>query len=46
VDGVRVGVGAQYQFSKTIYGSVEYRYSNYQDNLSRNQVLTGIGYRF
>ncbi|MBB3953680.1 outer membrane protein [Novosphingobium sediminicola] len=45
-DGVRFGGGAQYLFDKNFYASVEYRYTNYQANVSRNQVLTGIGYRF
>ncbi|NOW45351.1 outer membrane immunogenic protein [Novosphingobium sp. SG751A] len=45
-DGVRAGVGAQYLFNRNVYASVEYRYSNFQDNVSRNQVLTGLGYRF
>ena len=29
-----------------LYGALEYRYSNYEANLSRHQVLAGIGYRF
>lgn len=24
----------------------EYRYTNYRDNFSRNQLMTGVGFRF
>ena len=43
--GVRVGAGTQIHVSGPLYGSLEYRYSNYKWNLSRHQVLAGIGYR-
>lgn len=45
-NGVRAGVGAQVRVSGPLYGALEYRYSNYEANLSRHQVLAGIGYRF
>lgn len=45
-DGVRFGLGAQLQLSAPIYSVLEYRYSNYEANISRNQVLVGIGARF
>lgn len=45
-NGVRVGAGAQVKLSGALYSSLEYRYSNYEANLSRHQVLAGIGYRF
>ncbi|KAJ8138222.1 hypothetical protein OY671_008564, partial [Metschnikowia pulcherrima] len=44
--GVRVGAGTQIHVSGPLYGSLEYRYSNYKWNLSRHQVSAGIGYRF
>lgn len=45
-DGFRAGVGAQYLIDRNLYASIEYRYTTYQDDFSRNQVLTGLGYRF
>lgn len=45
-NGVRVGVGLQQQFMSNLYGVVEYRYTNYQDDVSRNQVVAGVGLRF
>jgi outer membrane immunogenic protein len=45
-DGVRFGVGLQQSLAPRIYGLVEYRYTSYQDNFSRNQLLTGLGFRF
>ncbi|RVU05775.1 porin family protein [Novosphingobium umbonatum] len=46
VDGIRLGIGAQYKLSRKLYSSVEYRYSNYQQGVSSNQLMTGIGVRF
>jgi outer membrane immunogenic protein len=46
VDGIRLGIGAQYKLTSKLYSSVEYRYSNYQQNVSSNQLMTGIGVRF
>lgn len=45
-DGYRVGGGVEVAASKHVYGKVEYRYSDYGNGDQRNQVLTGIGYRF
>lgn len=45
-DGVRFGIGAQANLSSNVYGLVEYRYSNYEQGGSRNQVLAGVGARF
>ncbi|MDE1915609.1 MAG: porin family protein [Sphingomonadales bacterium] len=45
-DGVRFGVGAQQSLAPHVYALLEYRHTSYQDNLSRNQLLTGIGLRF
>lgn len=45
-DGVRFGLGAQIGLGGNTYGLVEYRYSNYEGNFSRNQVMTGVGLRF
>ena len=45
-DGVRGGVGYEFALSGKMYGKVEYRYSNYEAGLSRNQGIVGFGVRF
>ncbi|WP_166430617.1 OmpA family protein [Polymorphobacter arshaanensis] len=44
--GVRGAVGLEQGLGSHVYAKVEYRYTNYQDGLSRNQVVGGIGVRF
>lgn len=46
LDGVRLGLGAQYDLSDNLYWTSSYRYSNYEAGFDRHQVVTGIGYRF
>ncbi|MBV9840277.1 MAG: porin family protein [Sphingomonadaceae bacterium] len=46
LDGVRVGAGIEHALFSRAYVKAEYRYSNYQDHFSRNQVLGGFGVRF
>lgn len=46
LDGVRVGAGVEHKFGSSTYGKVEYRYSNYQDGVSRHGVVAGVGVRF
>ncbi|MEO0500438.1 MAG: outer membrane beta-barrel protein [Pseudomonadota bacterium] len=46
LDGIRLGAGLQFQLIGSIYVLGEYRYSNYESDVSRNQVISGIGYRF
>jgi outer membrane immunogenic protein len=45
-DGVRGGVGIERNFGERAYGKIEYRYSNYEAGLTRNQGLVGFGIRF
>ena len=45
LDGFRLGAGAERNFGP-FYGKVEYRYTNYSQDLSRHQVLAGLGVRF
>jgi outer membrane immunogenic protein len=46
LDGVRVGAGAEYALSRHSFVKAEYRYTNSQENWSRNQILGGVGFRF
>jgi outer membrane immunogenic protein len=46
LDGYRVGAGIEHQLSNNMFLKAEYRYSNYKDGVSRNQVLGGVGIRF
>ncbi|WP_245409567.1 outer membrane protein [Allosphingosinicella vermicomposti] len=46
LDGVRVGVGGQYAVAGNTYVGLEYRYSNYEADVSRHQVAASLGFRF
>jgi outer membrane immunogenic protein len=46
LDGIRFGAGLEYALTERFYGKVEYRYSNYNQGFSRNQLLVGAGIRF
>jgi outer membrane immunogenic protein len=45
-DGVRAGAGVEILLGSNFSIRGEYRYSNYQSGLSRNQGLVGLGFRF
>lgn len=45
-DGIRGGLGLQYLVGTNAYMGAEYRYSNYEGDFSRHQVVATIGYRF
>jgi outer membrane immunogenic protein len=45
-DGVRGGLGLQYALGSKAYVGAEYRYSNYESDLSRHQVVGTVGFRF
>ena len=45
-DGFRVGAGGQLTLTGKAYVGAEYRYSNYEAGLSRNQVALTVGTRF
>ena len=44
-DGVRGGIGAQFNLGGNAYVGGEYRYSNYEADLSRHQVAVVFGFR-
>lgn len=46
LDGFRIGAGYQHAFGGNTYGKVEYRYSNYENDVTRHQVLLGVGVTF
>ena len=45
-DGIRLGLGAQFALSGKAYVGGEYRYSNYEADLSRHQFALTVGTRF
>jgi len=46
LDGVRVGGGVEHAIGGKSYLKTEYRYSNYENGVSRHQVMGGVGIRF
>jgi len=46
LDGVRLGLGAEVAFNEQLFGTVEYRYSNYEAGAELHQTLIGLGVRF
>lgn len=46
LDGVRLGLGAEVAFNEKLFGTVEYRYSNYERGAELHQTLLGLGVRF
>ncbi|WP_116091048.1 outer membrane protein [Sphingomonas crusticola] len=46
LDGVRVGAGVEHALGSRAFVKAEYRYSNYEQGVTRNQVVGGIGLRF
>ncbi|MGE4322237.1 MAG: outer membrane protein [Sphingobium sp.] len=46
LDGVRVGAGLEYKLGGQLFLKGEYRYSNYELDVERHQVVGGVGIRF
>lgn len=44
--GFLLAGGVEQAFGEQFYGKLEYRYSNYQSGVSRNQIVAGAGMRF
>jgi len=44
--GVRVGAGLEYDLGNKLFAKTEYRYTNYEQDVERHQVLGGVGIRF
>jgi len=45
-DGYRLGAGVEQAFGEHVYAKAEYRFSDYGDDVTRHQLLVGLGYRF
>ncbi|HSX56005.1 MAG TPA: porin family protein [Sphingomonas sp.] len=45
-EGLRLGAGAERKFGQNLFGKVEYRYSNYDADIERHQIVAGLGVRF
>jgi outer membrane immunogenic protein len=45
-DGLRLGAGFQRALGSSAYTKVEYRYSNYEADTVRHQLIAGFGLRF
>jgi len=46
LDGVRLGIGIRVDVGRKLYARADYRYTNYEQGVSRNQGLVGIGLTF
>jgi len=46
LDGVRVGAGIEVPLRGKAYAKAEYRYSNYEQDVTRQQLLIGLGFTF
>lgn len=46
LDGYRLGVGVEQGLGTNTYVKGEYRYSNYEQDVTKNEVLAGVGIRF
>lgn len=46
LDGFRLKGGVELGLGRNVYARAEYRYSNYEGDLNRHQVVGGIGLRF
>jgi outer membrane immunogenic protein len=46
LDGVRVGAGVEHAVGRNAFVKAEYRYSNYEQDVDRHQVVAGFGFRF
>jgi outer membrane immunogenic protein len=45
-DGFRVGGGLEYNLGNNLFAKAEYRYSNYEADVERHQLVGGVGIRF
>ena len=46
LNGIRVGGGFEVAISNGLFAKTEYRYTNYEKDVTRHQVMAAVGYRF
>ena len=46
LDGLTVGGGVEVAFTENLYTKVEYRYSDFEQNIGSHGALIGVGLRF
>lgn len=46
LDGLRVGGGLEFALGPNSYAKTEYRYTNYEQDFEKHQVVAGFGFRF
>ena len=46
LDGLTVGGGVEFSISEMTYAKVEYRYSDFEQNVGNHGALVGVGLRF
>lgn len=46
LDGYRLGLGVEQGLGANTYAKAEYRYSNYEQDVTKNELLAGFGIRF
>jgi outer membrane immunogenic protein len=46
LDGIRIGIGGEGNVGGAFLGKLEYRYTNYEADVSSHQVVVGLGMRF
>jgi outer membrane immunogenic protein len=44
--GLRLGLGTEISLNESFSLMAEYRYTDYSNNLKRNQIVAGVGYKF
>ena len=45
-EGYRLGAGVEQMLGDHLYAKAEYRFTGYDSDVSRHQLLVGAGYRF
>ncbi|QNP45771.1 porin family protein [Sphingomonas sediminicola] len=46
LSGVRAGAGVEMSIGQGVYAKAEYRFSDYEKDVRRHQIVTGVGVRF
>ena len=46
LDGYRLGLGLEQALGANSFAKADYRYSNYEQDVTKNELLAGFGIRF